>query len=112
MPGLALPERTFGWTVARRGAALWAGVRVLLMAGTGAVLAPEGVPTFAELVWLGPRAALLAALLPAVLTVLETRRRNEHLLLANLGTGPGGVFALALAPALLAEVLLRLAFGR
>jgi hypothetical protein len=43
-------------------------------------------------------------LLVGFLGLLETRRRNEHLLLANFGVPEAAMAGLALLPALLAEI--------
>lgn len=53
-----------------------------------------------------PRAALLFALAVGTLSFLETRRRNEELLLANLGTSRWLVRLLQFGPALGLEFLI------
>lgn len=109
MPNLWLPEPTLGWTVARRAAVAWPLVRLVTAAGAAALDPAAGSDPLA-VVRLSPRAALFAALaatlVAAALPLLETRRRNEHRLLANLGTGPAGLVGLALAPGVLGELLL------
>lgn len=106
MRGLLLPERTFGRALALRSLAVWLLARTLLPAtlllGGGGDVAP------AEAVFLSPRTALGVALAAALLAMLDTRRRNEHLLLANLGVGPAAQWTLALLPALLGEIVFRL----
>lgn len=105
MAGWTLPERTFARTVLLRGLAFWPGVRLLLAAPAMLAAVLAGRPPTAML---APEPAPLVVVVAAALTFWETRRRGEHLLLANLGTGPAGVALLSLAPPLLAEVVLRL----
>jgi hypothetical protein len=52
---------------------------------------------------LTPRATGLVVLLVGFLGLLEARRRNEHVLLANFGVPPSGLAGLSLLPALIAE---------
>jgi hypothetical protein len=104
MPGWSLPEPTLARTLLLRSLAFWPGVRLLLLAAVLIAMLNRGeMPSLAD---------LLAPLLPfavpatAALAVLETWRRHEHLLFANLGTGPAGIAALAALPPLLGELLL------
>lgn len=106
MSGWTLPERTLSWMLLRRSLAFWPGVRlmVLVMLLMAAVSAGEPFP-LGSLVAPFP---LMSVPVTAALAVLETRRRREHLLFANLGTGPAGVAALAAVPPLLGEAALAL----
>ena len=105
MRGLLLPERTFGRALLLRSLAVWLPARVLLAA---TVLLGDGGVAPADAVFLSPRMALGVALAAAFLAMWDTRRRNEHLLLANLGVGPAAQWGLALVPALLGEVVFQL----
>ena len=100
---MVLPEWTLSRTLLRRSLLMWPGVRLLLvvpwlyagrMLSVDLLVAPENAPA--------------AVALTALLAVLETRRRHEHLLHANLGTGPLPIALLALVPPLLAEAALAL----
>ncbi len=92
-----LPERTFAWVVARRALAIWPGVHLLAAAVT--LLASPRIRGLPALL-LSPGSVPFTVPATVLLTVLETRHRNEHLLLANLGTGPAGIVLLASLPPL------------
>ena len=104
MPGWSLPQPTLARTLLLRSLAFWPGVRLILL-----------VPLLMAMVARGERPSpsllldpfpLFAVPATAVGAVLETRRRREHLLFANLGTGPAGIAGLAVVPPLLGELLL------
>lgn len=109
MSGWTLPERTLSRMLLRRSLAFWPGVRLmaavmlLLMAASAGEPLPLGI--------LVAPFPLVSVPVTAALAVLETRRRREHLLFANLGTGPAGVAALAVVPPLLGEAVLVLVAG-
>lgn len=48
-------------------------------------------------------------LLVVFLSLLETRRRNEHLLLANFGISEASLAGVSVLPALVAEIAIRVA---
>lgn len=95
-----LPPQPFVSVLLRRGALLWLGVRALmtLVALLGSLHAEP--PPLRELLLLPP-----LAVVPVTLGVewLDLRRRNEDLLLANLGVGPARLLPLLLLPPLLLE---------
>lgn len=81
---------------------LWFGVRLLVaLAGGGGVGGRGLLP-------LAPGAAVLVVLLVGFLGVLEARRRNEHLLLANFGVPERRLGGLSVLPAIIAETIVRL----
>jgi hypothetical protein len=106
MRGWTLPEPTLSRTLLRRSLGFWPGVRLivlvvpLLFAAAAAGRMPPILPRVIE--------PFPLAIVPvtALLAVLETRRRHEHLMFANLGTGPVGIAALAAVPPLLGETAL------
>ena len=57
------------------------------------------------LVSLTLRATGAIVLLVAFLSLLEARRRNEHLLLANFGVPEAALVGLSMLPALIAETV-------
>jgi len=96
-----LPDRLFTVSLLGRGVLIWGGTRLLLALG-GGMAGPYPAS-------LGARGTLLLVGLVGFLGLLEARRRNEHLLLANFGVPPPLVGALCAAPAGLAELLVGLA---
>lgn len=110
MPGWPLPEPTLARTLLLRSLGFWPGVRlVLLVPVLIAAMSRGQAPDLPRLLEPFP---LFSVPLTAALAVLETRRRHEHLLFANLGTGPVGIAALAAVPPLLGEAALVLLAGR
>jgi hypothetical protein len=93
-----LPDRRFTAGLLRRALYLWLGARLLVALAGGGGVGNRG------LVPLTPRGTGLFVLLVAFLGLLEARRRNEHLLLANFGVSEAAIAGIALLPALLAEV--------
>lgn len=104
MPGWSLPEPTLARTLLLRSLAFWPGVRLLLLAPILIAMAARGEPVSLSLL-LAPF-PLFAVPATAALAGVETWRRHEHLMFANLGTGPAGIAALAALPPLLGELLL------
>lgn len=104
MPGWSLPEPTLARTLLLRALAFWPGVRLLLITPVLIAMAARGEPV--SLAYLLAPLPLFAVPATVALAVLETWRRHEHLLFANLGTGPAGIAALAALPPLLGELLL------
>jgi hypothetical protein len=109
MSGWTLPERTLSRMLLRRSLAFWPGVRLLVVVPLLLLAAAAGEPVSPGL--LVAPIPLISVPVVAALAVLETRRRHEHLLFANLGTGPAGVAALAVAPPLLGEAVLLVLVG-
>jgi len=96
---MRLPDRRFTAGLLRRGFYLWVGARLLVaLAGGGGVESRALVP-------LAPRATVLLVFLTGFLGLLEARRRNEHLLLANFGVPEAGLAGLGVVPALVAETV-------
>lgn len=81
----------------RRSTLLWFLGRLTLAA---LLLIGEGNP-----VVLHPKASLLLVIAVGVLSSLDTRRRNEDLLLANLGTSRSTIYLLGFGPPLALEFL-------
>lgn len=111
MPGWTLPEPTLSRTLLRRSLGFWPGVRLIvlvvpLMFATSAGLRGPILPRLME------PFPLAVVPVTTLLAVLETRRRREHLMFANLGTGPVGIAALAAVPPLLGETALVLLAAR
>ena len=110
MPGWTLPEPILSRTLLLRSLAFWPGVRLILLVPVLVAAMSRGLaPDLPRLLEPFP---LVAVPVTAALAVLEARRRHEHLLFANLGTGPVGIAALAAAPPLLGETALVLLAGR
>jgi hypothetical protein len=100
---MRFPDRRFTTALLRRAVFLWLGVRLLVaLAGGGGVGGRGLVP-------LAPRGAGLVVLLVGFLGLLEARRRNEHVLLANFGVPQGRLAGLSVLPALIAETMVWLA---
>jgi hypothetical protein len=93
----------------RRSLAFWPGVRLMVLVPLLILAAAAGEPL--PLGFLVAPFPVVSVPVTAALTVLETWRRREHLLFANLGTGPVGVAALAVVPPLLGEAALLLLVG-
>lgn len=92
--------RLFETAIVVRAAVLW-----VLARGTaaGLLLLMESPP-----LGLHTRASVALVLVVGAVSWLDTRRRNEDLLLANLGVSRGAVHGLGLAPPLIGEVLLHM----
>lgn len=98
------PDRLFTVPILSRGALMWACTRSALML-VGWLMAGGDEPPTIEVT---RNAAAWLIGLTGVLGVIEIRRRNEHLLLANLGSGQPVLAAIAAAPALVAEIVIAL----
>lgn len=111
MSGWPLPEPTLSWTLLRRSLGFWPGVRLIVLVVPLMFAASAGrmPPILPRLIEPFPLAVVPVT---ALLAVLETRRRHEHLMFANLGTGPAGIAALAAVPPLLGEAALVLLAAR
>jgi hypothetical protein len=92
-----LPDRRFTMALLRRALYLWLVSRLLVAVGGGGGVIGRG------LVSLTPWATGLLMVLVAFLNLVEARRRNEHLLLANFGVPEAALVGLSLLPALVAE---------
>jgi hypothetical protein len=96
---MRLPDRRFTIALLRRALYLWFGTRLLVaLVGAGGV---EGYGFVA----LTPVATGGAVLLAVFFSLLEARRRNEHLLLANFGVSETVLAGLCALPALMAETV-------
>ena len=104
---MRLPDRIFAQPLLVRGALLWAGVRSAMALIAWLMAGMEGAPTLEVTV----KAAAWIVLVVGGLGILELRRRNEHLLLANLGIYQRTLGLLAAAPALLGEIAIALALA-
>jgi hypothetical protein len=89
----------------RRGAFLWVGTRVLFGFASLLTAGVFGSPS----IGVAPHTAIGLACLVGVLGLLEARRRNEHLFLANLGVSQWPIWLISVLPALLGECLIALA---
>ena len=94
-----LPDRRFTIALLRRALYVWLGTRLLVAVGGGGGVVGRG------LVSLTLRATGVIVLLVAFLSLLEARRRNEHLLLANFGVPEAALVGLSMLPALIAETV-------
>jgi hypothetical protein len=98
-----LPDRRFTVALLRRALFLWIGVRLIVaLAGGGGVSGRGLLPLTSRATW-------LVVLLVGFLGLLEERRRNEHVLLANFGVPEPSLAGLSLLPAILAETAVWLA---
>jgi hypothetical protein len=89
-----LPHRTFIVGLVKRALFLWVGIKAivtLFLASTG------GKATV--------RTAIVIVLLVGFLSLLDARRRNEHIFWANLGVAPWTLAALASIPAVAGECI-------
>ena len=94
---MRLPGRPFAGALIRRSAVFWAGCRLLVplvVAVGGGTLTARDITR------------PLPALVPIVgcLGLLEARRRNEHIFLANLGVPQPAIALVSAAPAVAAEL--------
>jgi hypothetical protein len=94
---MRIPDRLFALALVRRALFLWIGVRLLVALAGGGGAATSG------LIPLTARMTALVVLLVGFLNFLEARRRNEDVLLANLGVAQASVAALSVLPAIMAE---------
>ena len=91
------PARRLAMGLVRRGFALWALTRAMLLAvgmafGTSASMSPA--------------AALMLLVAVGGLGALESRRLNEHRFFANLGVSTFTASLLVVLPALIAEIII------
>ncbi|HYC31878.1 MAG TPA: hypothetical protein VEB59_06275 [Gemmatimonadales bacterium] len=94
---MRLPDRRFTAALLRRAMYLWLGTRLLVALAGGGGVAGRGLAS------LPPGATGFVVLLAAFLALLEARRRNEHLLLANFGVPEAGLAGLSVLPPLIGE---------
>jgi len=92
-----LPERRFTIALLRRALYLWLGTRLLVALVGGGGVAGRGLVSLT--LW----ATGVVVLLAVFFSLLEARRRNEHLLLANFGVPETVLAGLCALPALMAE---------
>ena len=104
---MRFPDRVFARPLLIRGTLLWAGARGCLALITWLVAGMEGPVTPQVTV----EAAAWIIIVVGALGLLEARRRNEHLLLANLGIYQRTLGLLAAVPALAGEVVIALALA-
>jgi len=100
---MRLPDRRFTAALLRRALYLWIGVRLLVALAGGGGVSDRGLRPLTS------RATGLVVLLVGFLSLLEARRRNEHLLLANLGVPETSLAGLSLLSAILGETAVWLA---
>jgi hypothetical protein len=94
---MRFPERLFAVALLRRALFLWIGVRLLVAVAGGGGVGGRGLLPLAF------RAAGLVVLAVTFLALLEARRRNEQVLLANFGVSQGTLVGISVLPAALAE---------
>lgn len=111
----AVPVQPFARALLLRGVFLWFGVRCTLLAVAISpfVAIPQAVfATMPGRSWGGVFPSLRTVLFVlagvGVLALLEARRRNEIVLLANLGVGRSAIVVLSVLPAAALELLLAL----
>jgi hypothetical protein len=91
-----LPVQPFARALLLRSVVIWVGTRIMFAIG--------GIPAGAPL--LNLRTSVMAVAVVAILGLIDARRRNEDLFLANLGVGYPAILAVAAFPALCLEILL------
>jgi hypothetical protein len=93
-----------------RGVAFWAFVRLMVYALTVSVLSqdPGVADPQREAIHLTPQGMLAVALLVYALVLIDARRRNISLFLANMGVSRFAVGALVFGPVLVAELIVGL----
>ena len=94
---MRLPGRPFAGALLGRAAVFWAGCRLLVPL---AVAVFSGSLTARDIT--EPRPAL--APIVGCLGLIEARRRNEHIFLANLGVAQPAIALVSAAPALAGEL--------
>ena len=101
MTSLRWPDRLFAGALVRRSSAYWAGVRLIVFAALGLppAISGEGLAISA-----GVGTLLIVIAAAGSLSYWETHRRNELLLLANLGTPPTTIAVLIFTPIVLLEI--------
>lgn len=102
---MRIPDRLFAVALLRRAFFLWVGVRLLVAVAGGGGAASRGVLPFAF------REAGLVVLAVSFLALIEARRRNEHVLLANFGVSQGIIVGMSVLPAALAEAAVWLLYS-
>ncbi len=98
---MRLPVQPFLRLLLQRAVGIWLGARLML----SFVAIPIDAPL------LNLRTSVVAVAVVAVLGLIDARRRNEDVFLANLGVGYPVILAVAAIPALCLEVLLLSAFA-
>jgi hypothetical protein len=96
------PDQLFTRSLLWRGLLIWAGTRLLVALGGAGVAGTHPAS-------LDVPGTLLLVTIVGFLGILEARRRNEHILLANFGTSQALLVSLCAAPAVLAELLIGVA---
>jgi hypothetical protein len=104
MSGLVVRVQPFGTAVLRRSAFTWLAVRIFVavcVAFLGELLVLPPHPLL-----LSPVAGLGVVLTVGAIGLMDARRRNEDLFLANLGVSRTQIAVTAAMPALVLELLL------
>jgi hypothetical protein len=96
----ALPDRLLTIPILARGFIIWASARAALALATWLMSGKSEPLTLA----VTRGASVWIVLLVAALGLIEIRRRNAHLFLANLGVSQPTLAAIAATPALLGEI--------
>ena len=99
---LLLPDRLFTRTLLARSVGIWIPVRIIEL-GAQATTRDPGMPPPTPFVPL--LVALGIGALVGILLILDVRRRGEHVLLANLGTGTRDLLVLGVLFALSLELV-------
>jgi hypothetical protein len=100
--GMRVPDRLLTLALLQRALYLWVGVRRLVALGGGGGAGPYGLRP------LPVRATGLVVLIVSFLGLLEARRRNEHVLLANFGVPQSSLAGLSALSPVLAEIVVQL----
>lgn len=93
---IRLPVQPFARALLLRAVVIWCGARVMLAIG--------GMPVGAPL--LNLRTSVIAVAVVGALGLIDVRRRDEDVFLADLGVGYPVIVALSALPALGLEILL------
>jgi hypothetical protein len=102
---MRLPDPLFARLFLRRAIFIWLGTRILFEVAGFLVADVLGPPSL----FVSPSTAIALSCLVGALGVLDARRRNEHLLLADLGVSQWPIWMISALPALMVEALIALA---
>ena len=100
-----LPAPFFVRAILGRAFAFWAFVRLIVTAGSLAMQEPGLEDPLREAFRLTPPALLAVVALVYGLVLLDARRRNNLVFLANMGVGRVAIGGLVVGPVVLAELI-------
>ncbi len=102
---IVLPAAFFVRGLLVRGVAFWVFVRLVVAAGSLAMQDPLIADPVREAFRLTPPALLAVVMLVYGLVLIDARRRNNLVFLANMGVGRIVIGVLVVGPVLLAELI-------